>query len=77
MKIKKLHKLDYDFINDSLYVVLEKGIYHKSLEKDGFIIDLDNTNNILGFEILDFSKNTGFDKNKLMSIVITPINEKK
>jgi uncharacterized protein YuzE len=49
-------KIKYDKEIDALYILLNKGKVQKTLEKDGFLIDVDKKGHPVGIEILNYSK---------------------
>jgi len=46
----------YDKIADALYVRIKKGKVFKTKEEDTWLVDYDKSGNILGIEILNYSK---------------------
>jgi len=66
---EKIKIFDFDYLQDTLFVKLENNLYSHSLEKEGIIVDLDTTGQIMGFEILNFTNITGFNKDMLRTIL--------
>jgi|SRR3989344_4056181 len=65
-------KADYDFKEDILFlykVIPQKDHeYNKSFDVDGFVIDIDRHNHVIGVEIMNASKKLMIDKKLLHSI---------
>lgn len=50
-------KIKYDKEIDALYIELKKSRVHKTVEtRDSFLIDLDKDGQVVGFEVLGYSK---------------------
>lgn len=50
-------KIKYDKEIDALYIELKKSRVHKTMETgDSFLIDLDKDGQVVGFEVLGYSK---------------------
>jgi len=57
-------KVDFDDENRILYIKLKKGKYFISIQRDNVIYDMDENNNLIGFEILDVPKELKFEVSK-------------
>jgi len=53
---------DYDSLNDTFYTYLSGRKYNSSLIFDEIILDLDENDDFVGFEILNASKKFGINK---------------
>ena len=66
--------LDYNFSEDILYFYIDKFTsknkhnYDYSFDLDGFIIDIDNDNHVIGLELLDATKKLNVDRTVLKFI---------
>src|SRR3989344_5777645 len=66
--------LDYNFSEDILYFYIDKFAsknkhnYDYSFDLDGFIIDIDNDNHVIGLELLDATKKLNVDRTVLKFI---------
>jgi len=64
-----LAKLDYDYTTDSMYLREKNSKYQKSIQiNNNLILDLNSENKVVGFEILNFSKDSGIKKEILRTI---------
>lgn len=53
----KIMRVTYDKEADALYIGLKRGRIKKTIEKDeSFLIDVDAKGDVVGFEILNYSK---------------------
>lgn len=46
----------YDALADALYVTVRKGKVHKTRKEGAYLVDYDKKGNLLGLEILNYSK---------------------
>jgi uncharacterized protein YuzE len=52
------YRVKYDPLADALYIKVEEGEVSDSLElREGLIVDLNDKGEVIGIEILNFSKN--------------------
>jgi len=59
-------QVNFDKSADALYIKLKRGRVKKTFARgDNFIVDLDSKGNILGFEILQYSKIIATGKKQL------------
>ena len=64
--IDKNMQVNFDKSADALYIKLKRGRVKKTFARgDNFIVDLDSKGNILGFEILQYSKIIATGKKQL------------
>ena len=67
-------KIDYNLKEDILYFYIDKfkspgaHVYEASVDLDGFIIDIDQDNHVIGIELLDASNKLNIDKTVLQFI---------
>lgn len=68
--MSRIAKLDYDHITDIIYLRETHAKYKKSIQiNPNLILDLNDENKVIGFEILNFSKDSGISKELLKTIV--------
>ncbi|MCM1986432.1 DUF2283 domain-containing protein [Methanococcoides seepicolus] len=58
---------DYDSLNDTFYTYINGRKYNSSLILGDIILDLNEDNELVGFEILDASKRFGISKHELLT----------
>ena len=46
-------KIDFDTMADALYIKLEEGTVYKTIERDGYLLDIDKAGRPLGVEVLN------------------------
>lgn len=75
-------EFDYDYLHDILFFKIKDRIYDRSIDLDNFVIDLDNEDFIVGFQIFDASKYFGIKQTYLRDALkwklqtkVEPINE--
>lgn len=49
-------EIKFDTQVDALYIRLKKGRIHKTISHGNFILDVDRRGNVLGIEVLNYSK---------------------
>ena len=61
-------KEDYDYKHDILFFKVKEREYHKSLEFEDIVLDIDKKGSITGMQIFDASKLFKMDKNSLRQV---------
>jgi uncharacterized protein YuzE len=71
-------KIRYDEKSDALYIRFREAPYFESDEiKEGFILDMDQSGNIIGIEILDASNYLQPGELSSVSFEVTTASQKK
>ena len=62
-------QIKIDKTADALYIKLKKGKISKTKDKGDYLVDYDKKGNLLGFEVLNFSKKVPAQERKSISVV--------
>ncbi len=57
-------KIEFDKKADALYIKLKRGKIHKTIAHDGFIVDTNKKGEVMGIEVLNYSKTTASEPDK-------------
>ncbi len=61
-------EIKVDAIADALYIKLKKGKVSTTKDKGGYLVDYDKKGDLLGFEVLNFSKKVPLSERESVSI---------
>ena len=62
-------QIKMDITADALYIKLKKGKISKTKNKGDYLVDYDKKGNLLGFEILNFSKKVPQGERESVSVI--------
>ncbi len=62
-------QIKIDTTADALYIKLKKGKISKTEDRGDHLVDYDKKGNLLGFEVLNFSKTVPSGEKELVSVV--------
>jgi len=62
-------QIKIDTIADALYIKLKKGKIAKTENRGDYLVDYDKKGNLVGFEVLNFSKKVPMGERGLVSMI--------
>ncbi len=62
-------QIKIDTTADALYIKLKRGKISKTENRGDHLVDYDEKGNLLGFEVLNFSKTVPVGERKLVSVI--------